>query len=508
MTALPGVPPPRRAARVLALGFALPAAAGACGVFAFAPFYAWPVGIVILALLFGAWTASASPRQAAASGFAFGLAYFLAGVSWVYVSLSEFGDMPAVLAAIATFAFCAYLALFPAIAGWLAVRYGGESRSRRLALAAAAFVGCEWLRGTLFTGFPWLVIGTSQVPSGPLAGFAPWLGVYGVSLAVAAASALLAALALAGSVAMRVRLLVALAALFVAGAAARLPQWTHAAGAPLRVALLQGDVPQQLKWRDEERMRILEAYRRMILDAKARVIVIPETALPAFLDELPPDYLAGIRDHAAREGEDILLGTVERVPHGADFDYYNSLVRITGRGAASYRKRHLVPFGEYIPPGFHWVLAILHIPMTDFSAGASHQPPIEAGGTRFGVAICYEDIFGSEVIDALPAAQAFVNVSNDAWFGSSFAADQHLQASQMRALETGRWMVRSTNTGATAAIDGNGRVVARLPAFTTGTLVTDIVPRDGLTPYARWGNSVALVLVVLLAAGGRFARRR
>ncbi len=506
MTALPGAAPPR-AARAMALGFALPAAAGACGVLAFAPFYAWPVAIVILAVLFGAWSASPSPRRAAIAGYVFGLAYFLAGVSWVYVSLHEFGEMPAILAAIATFAFCAYLAIFPALAGWCAVRFGGPSHARRLTIAAAAFAGFEWLRGTLFTGFAWLDIGSSQVPAGPLAGFAPWLGVYGVSLAAGIAAALLVALVVARGSA-RLGALGGLAAIFALGYVAQVPQWTRPAGPPVRVALVQGNVPQQLKWRDDERERIFEAYRRMILAAKARVIVVPETALPAFLDELPASYVGSLREAAAREGEDVLLGTVERFRHGPDFDYYNSLVRITGSDLASYRKRHLVPFGEYIPPGFHWVLAILHIPMSDFSSGAAHQPPIEAGGVRFGVAICYEDIFGSEVIDALPAAQAFVNVSNDAWFGGSFAADQHLQNSQMRALETGRWMVRSTNTGATAAIDERGRVVSRLPAFTVGTLVAEIVPRDGMTPYARWGNAVALALVVLLAAGAAIIGRR
>jgi apolipoprotein N-acyltransferase len=180
-------------------------------------------------------------------------------------------------------------------------------------------------------------------------------------------------------------------------------------------------------------------------------------------------------------------------------------VNLTEPGQKGYRKRHLVPFGEYIPPGFKWILAILHIPLSDFAVPSEAPRVLAAAGMRFGVAICYEDIFGEEMIQVLPDAQVLVNVSNDAWFGHSFAADQHLQASQMRALETARWMVRSTNTGVTAAIDERGYVVKRLPEFTNATLVQTVVPLEGTTPYVRWGNSAALVLVALIAAAARRA---
>jgi apolipoprotein N-acyltransferase len=500
-------PPIRSAARIVAGALVLPALAGAASVFAFAPFHAWPVEIVSLAVLLGVWAGSGSPRQAWLSGYAFGLGNFLAGISWIFVSLHEFGGMPAILAAIATFVLCAYLAIFPAFAGWIAVRWGAASMGRRLGMAAAAYVALEWLRSTLFTGFPWLNTGTSQAPSSPLAGFAPLLGAYGVSLAVTGAAALAAILVLARAHArVRFHALIALAALFLAGGLVRLVDWTRPAGAPVRVALLQGNVAQEIKWREEVRTRTLLEYRRMIFAADARVVVSPETALPAFLDQLPADYMESLRADARAHGKDILLGTVERTPRDGDADYYNSLVRITGGARESYRKRHLVPFGEYIPPGFSWALAILHIPMSDFSRGRGTQPPIEAGGLRFGVAICYEDMFGEEMIDFLPSAQALVNVSNDAWFGHSLEADQHLQGSQMRALETGRWMVRATNTGVTAAIDERGRVVARLPQFSAGTLYADVVPRMGRTPYSFYGNSAALLLAAIVAFACRRSR--
>lgn len=497
---------------ILARGLGLPLIAGAASVLGFAPFYAWPVPIAALAALFWVWTTSGSPRQAWLSGFAFGLGLFLAGVSWVYISLHVYGAMPAVLAAIATFLFCAYLALFPAIAGWLAVRLAGQDRRLRLAAATGAFALLEWLRGWLFTGFPWLTLGTSQAPSSPLAGFAPVVGAYGVTLAMAAIAAWSVACVIPHLPRRRIAMLGAIAALFAVGGLARFVPWSEPAGAPVTVALLQGNTPQQIKWREDVRTAILLEYRQMIFEAKAPVIVIPETALPAFLDQLPADYVQSLREHARAAGKDILLGTVERTFRGSEFDYYNSLVRLTGDGLQSYRKRHLVPFGEFIPWGFKWVLAILKIPLSDFTSGAAGQAPLTANGTSFAVAICYEDIFGREMVDALPAAQVLLNVSNLAWFGDSLAPEQHLQESQMRAIENGRWMVRSTNTGATAAIDERGRVMGRLPNFTRGTLIYSITPRKGVTPYMLgWdlpalGGALALLILVVISGKRRTPR--
>ena len=496
-------------AAILARGLGVPAIAGAAAILGFAPFYAWPVTIASLAALFLVWRSSGSPLQAALSGYAFGLGLNLAGVSWVFVSLHQFGSMPAPLAAIATFLFCAYLAIFPAAAGWAARRTTASAGLGGAVSMAAWFVVAEWVRGWLFTGFPWLVAGYSQVPSSPLAGFAPVVGVYGVSLAVTVVAACAAA-ALASFAWSRERwtALAGLVLVLGAGALLKLVSWTEPAAAPVTVSLLQGNVLQHLKWREEVRAATLDDYARMTLEAKGRVIVLPETALPAFLDQLPPGYLDSLANHARRDGRDILLGTVERRFAGERFEYFNSVVTLGASPRQSYRKRHLVPFGEFIPNGFGWVLAVLKIPLTDFGRGAAGQPPLEAGGTAWGVAICYEDIFGEEVIDFLPRAGILVNVSNDAWFGESLAADQHLQFSQMRALETGRWMVRSTNTGVTAAIDERGRVVARLPAFVRGTLEASPVPRSGSTPFVRWGNAAALLLAALAIGPAAFRRRR
>ena len=481
----------------------LAALAGAAAVLGFAPFYVWPVPIAALAVLFLLWSHCESPRQAALTGFVFGLGLFLAGVSWVYVSLHVYGQMPALLAGVATLLFCAYLALFPAAAGWLAKRLTPYPGTAAVLLAMpAAFVLLEWVRGWLFSGFPWLVVGYSQVPYGLLAGWAPFVGAYGVSLATAVAAGLVASFALAPRRSRpRVLFGVAFVVWLAGGGAMRQASFTEPVGPPLSVALLQGNVPQDRKWLPEVRDETLRDYLNLIVRSEARVVVLPETALPTFLDALPTGYLEAVRTHAEGAGKTVLIGAVERVFSGRESTYYNSVVDVTQPGAAAYRKRHLVPFGEFIPPGFRWVLSVLNIPLTDFAAGSAQQPPLEAGGTRWAVAICYEDIFGEELASQLPQANLLLNVSNDAWFGRSLAADQHLQFSQMRALETGRWMLRATNTGVTAAIDETGRVVSSLPQFTMAALAASPVPRVGATPYVRWGNGATLLLIAVAIVG-------
>ena len=496
--------------RVLAWGLGVPLLAGALAVGGFAPFYLWYLPFLSLVLLFFVWRSSGSPRQAALSGFAWGLGYFLTGVSWVYVSMHTYGGMPAVMAAIATFAFCAYLAVFPALAGWLAARMAAPGRpALRVFAAAGAMTLAEWIRGWLLTGFPWLGLGTSQVPSSPFAAWAPYVGSYGVTLLLCAIAAIVVMSGRDASSRLRIGFLAAASAALLVGVFLRDVPWTKPAGPPVRVALLQGNVAQQMKWEEDVRTKTLLDYRAMIFAADAQVVVVPETALPAFLDQLPAPYLQSLRDHAREKGKDLFIGTAEREPPGRDgvsTEYYNSLVRIGADGKqASFRKRHLVPFGEFVPWGFRWFVDAMRIPMGDFSRGAKGQAPLVGNGVPFGVAICYEDIFGEEIIEQLPAAKALVNVSNDAWFGESWAADQHLQASQMRALETGRWMVRSTNTGASASIDPSGHVVGRLAPFTSGTLYADVTPMEGMTPYARFGNWPAVLLALLLLV---VARRR
>ncbi len=486
-------------------------AAGALAVGGFAPFDLWPLPLLSLAVLFALQLRAGSMRAGFALGFAWGLGFFIAGVSWIYVSLSVYGGMAPWLAALATLLFCAFLALFPAAAGALQAYPGGHKRwhgspaVRALLLIPLAWGVTEWVRGWIFTGFPWLLVGYSQVPTSPLAGYAPLIGVYGVSWLLASIAALLAwSVTTRGSLARHAWAVAAVVALGVGGQVLRGVEWTTPDGAPTSVALLQGNVPQDMKWRPEKTAATLDTYLRMAAASPAQLIVLPETALPLFESDLPDvyrDWLAGLGRH---NGGDVLAG----LPTGArDGAYYNSVVSFGQAPSQRYHKVHLVPFGEYIPlkPVWGWVIEVLHIPLSDFARGTIDQRPLAIGGQRVAANICYEDAFGEEIIRQLPEASVLVNVSNLAWFGDSLAPWQHTQMSQMRALETGRMMLRATNTGLTAIIDARGHLVAHLPLFTAGSLKGEIQGYAGSTPYVRWGNAPVLALwgmlgIVLLAA--------
>ncbi len=480
----------------------LPAAfvLGALSVAGFAPFGLFPLPFLTLALLFHGWR-DATPARAAKLGYAWGLGFFLAGVSWVYVSLNEFGGMAAPVAAIATLLFCLVLALFPALTGYAFARLRSGRAVVDALLVAALWTLAEWLRGWVFTGFPWLSLGYSQTPPSPLSGFAPLLGVYGVGLLVAFGAA-------AAAFAPRGRAAVLLALLFAAGFVLRGVAFTHAQGEPLRVSLLQGNIPQSLKWDPQRAALSLDTYAALVARTPADLTVLPETALPVFFDELPRELLFDLTRHGP-----VLAGVAVRTRENGQLSgYTNGAVALqregTGFEVQGYAKRHLVPFGEYAPPGFGWFFKLARIPMSDFSAGPPLQPPLAAAGQKLAPTICYEDLFGEELIRALPAATLLVNLSNTAWFGDSLAQPQHLQISQMRALETGRPMLRATNTGMTAAIAADGTVVAVLEPFTTGALVAQVHGHGGTTPYVRYGNVGAVTLALLALLPALLARRR
>jgi apolipoprotein N-acyltransferase len=484
------------------LHFAAAFLLGAAAVLGFAPFQLFPLPILALAALAWLWR-DASPRRAASLGFAFGAGLFLAGVSWVYVSMHVFGGMPPLLAGLAAFLFCCLLALFPALAGFLFARL----RCRRLLpdalLAAAAWTLTEWLRGWVLTGFPWLAFGYAQTPPSPLAGFAPVLGVYGVGF-VAALIAVLLGLTF-GERRHWLQTGAAIVALLAVGAGLMRIEWTQPAGRPLSVSLLQGNIEQSLKWKPERLQQSLDTYLRLARAHPAQLIVLPETALPLMLDQLPRDYVAELRRPALALAGNVLLGIAAQDAQGR---YYNSAVTFSANGPQTYSKQHLVPFGEFTPPAFAWTLALLKIPMSNFTPGAAVQPPLAIAGEKVAVNICYEDVFGEEVIRALPEATLLVNLSNTAWFGDSLAQPQHLQIAQMRALETGRFMLRATNTGMTAIVNPRGRVERMLPPFGEGALLGEVSGYNGATPYVRWGNAAALVLVVAGLVGPLLGLRR
>jgi apolipoprotein N-acyltransferase len=484
--------------------------AGALAVGGFAPLNLWPLPVLSLAGLFGLLVRATTRRAGFLIGFSWGLGLFLTGVSWIYVSLSVYGGMSMWLAGLATLLFCSVLALFPALVGALQARWF-VSPALKLLLGLPLLWGVsEWVRGWVLTGFPWLSLGYSQVPASPLAGYAPVLGVYGVSFVMALIAALLAwSLLSRRHAGPRVWAITAILALGVGGQALRGVVWTTPVGTPTSVALLQGNIAQEMKWQPDKTRATLDSYARMAAAASAQLIVLPETALPLFESELPAAYRARLTAIGQKNGGDILAG----LPTGSlDRAYYNSVISLGRAASQRYHKIHLVPFGEYIPvkSGWGWVITVLHIPLSDFARGAIDQRPLAIGGQQVAVDICYEDAFGEEIIRQLPAATVLVNVSNLAWFGDSFAPWQHAQMSQMRALETGRMMLRATNTGLTAIVNRQGYLLASLPPFTSGSLGGSIQGYAGSTPYVRWGNAPVLALWGLLGMGlllTRFKRR-
>ncbi len=496
---------------------------GAVGVFAFAPFHLWPLALPSLGVLFALWYRGTTVWRAFLLGFSWGLGLFAAGVSWIYVSLHVYGNMPAFLAGSATLLFCCYLALYPALAGalyrWLVSRRNHSAPVALLVLMPASFVAFEYLRGWVVSGFPWLTMGYSQTPGGgieaPLAGYAAIVGAYGLSwlLAISVSAVLLAgvASAVARSKFARIAILASLMVVWGAGFLLLQISWSRPSGKPIMVALLQGNIEQSLKWRDDQRAPTLAAYYQLVTGSQAKLIVLPETALPDLLDRIPSGYVESLRQHALRVGADVLMGVpiVER-PAVAGTQYYlaNSAVSIGTSPSQRYDKQHLVAFGEFVPPLFAWVYRWLQIPLSDFSPRSGESRPMQIAGHKIAINICYEDTFGREIATQLPEAELLLNISNMAWFGASLAADQHAQMSQMRALETARWMLRATNTGATAAINEKGKIVQALPAFTRGALEVDAQPLTGATPYSRWRDTPILMILAICLLSVTLLRRR
>jgi apolipoprotein N-acyltransferase len=477
--------------------------AGALTVAGFAPLAIFPLPFLTLAGLLLIWLRAATPQAAFRTGFVFGAGLFGVGVSWVYVSLHDFGMMPAPLAAIGTLAFCAILSLYPAAAGWGLARLVRAPLSSVLIAFPAAWTLFEWLRGWVFTGVPWLALGYSQVDS-PLAGFAPLIGVYGVSFVTVLCAGLLVVVT-TGCLRARLAGGVALVFAFGLGQLAKQIDWTSPQGAPLKVALLQGNIPQDLKFQGDRYAMTLSIYKRLIEASTGQLVVLPETAIPRFLDTVDPGYLKSIAKIALERRADVLIGVPIRDPGGR---YFNSVVSVGASPSQRYDKSHLVPFGEFVPAGFGWMVRTLAIPLADFSLGPENPRPLALAGQLIAPNICWEDAFGEEIIRQLPEATLLVNVSNVAWFGHSLAPAQHLQISRMRALETGRTLLRATNTGMTAIIDPRGRVLARLPQFTEGILEGEVRGYTGASPYVKVGNTPIVLTCIALLAALAFIRRR
>lgn len=486
------------------------ALSGALTVFSFAPFEIYYLVFVCLGILFYLWQ-DASARFSALLGFVFGLGMFCAGVSWVYISLSTYGGMPLWMGSIAVLGFASVVSIGIAGAAYFSACLIPAGGSPRLALIPFCWVLGEWFKSWFLSGFAWLDMGYTQTPS-PLFALAPIGGVYFISLAVTALSACLVC-----TILMTKKWKPAVFALGIVAVSffADQIQWSTPIGEPIKVGIAQGNVPIDRKWQLQYRDGVIDKLVRLnqTINAEqvADLIVWPETALPLVLQQTDAEFWNSlIKDKSA-----LLTGVVDS-PVAQDSSaeaLYNAAVLYCSPDQQQiYRKRHLVPFGEYLPLRFlfDWVLEYLQLPMSDFSSWQGQQTL--SCGDRFslGLSICYEDAFAAEVRAYSGDANVLVNISEDAWFGDSFAPHQRLQMGQMRARELAKPMVRSANSGPSAFLDERGRVLAQTAQFEVATLVQTVQPQAGDTIFQRFGNWVVYLsgFVLLLLSVKRLKSRR
>jgi apolipoprotein N-acyltransferase len=475
-------------------------AAGAALNLAFAPCSFWPIGVIAPAALF-ALIRGLPPRRAFAAGGAFGAGLFAFGTYWLYTCLHVYGLVPIWLTLVLQTILVAAMSAYPAVLCYLANRlWLKPGAARDWLVLPVLWVLLEWLRGWWLSGFPWLSIGYAMIDS-PLAGWAPIFGVYGVSWASAMmAVAINVVITPAEKFSYRCVAFAGAALAVLAPPLIARHDWTHAQGAPIAIAAVQGAVPQDQKWQVKNRELTLQRYLRLTAEAwGSKLIIWPESALPALANNIK-DYLQRLKEQGRAHDADFVIGLVNY-----QYDtkqYFNGILVLGSDGDGWYYKRHLVPFGEYFPvPAFmrSW-LRLMSLPFDDFSAGSAQQRVLSAAGQKLGLTICYEDAFGSQQLQVLKQATLLVNVTNNAWYGDSTAPHQHLQIARMRALEAGRFLIRAANDGITAVIDAHGKIVARLPQFKEGVLRADVQPMVGLTPYARFGNYPVIIAALSLLA--------
>jgi apolipoprotein N-acyltransferase len=485
-------PPAWRAA---AAELALVAALGALHTFAYVDGDLWPLQLIAVAVL--AWRVGrASVRRAAALGLAFGTAWLCAGTWWLYVSMHRYGGLPALLAALAVLALSLFLSLYLAAAMAAVARWRPRAPLPAALLFAAVWLLAELARGVIFTGFPWVASGYAYVDA-PLAGLAPWLGAYGIG---AVAAFIGAAFGFANLRQGRAWLAPggALAIGLVAAALLGRVDFTVPT-ATLTVSLLQGNVPQQEKFAARFVPEALADTAAQLAAARGELVVGPETVIPVLPAELDDDYWRALLARFDKPGRAAIIG----IPMGdEEVGYTNSALglseaaRLLPSGFYRYDKHHLVPFGEFVPLGFHWFTRLMNIPLGDFNRGPLTAPSFVVAGERVAPNICYEDLFGEELasrfVPSESAPTILANISNIGWFGKTIAVEQHLRISRMRSLELQRPMIRATNTGATAVIDHHGVVTHALAPYTRGTLEGTVEGRLGNTPFAAWAGRFGL----------------
>lgn len=468
--------------------------AGLATVFAFEPFSLPVIAFISLAVLFYFYQSAVSSKQAFLFGLAFGYGLFGAGVSWVYVSLSTYGGMPFWMGSIAVIGFAGLLSIFVGLVGYITVLLVPLAGLTRLFVLPPLWVIFEWLKGWVLTGFPWLEIGYSQTTTWLFA-LAPIGGVYLISFVAAIISCLIAACVIHNQ---RVP---TIAAIFFVGCLSwsfKHIDWSTDVGQPITVGLVQGNVPIEFKWQANQRDKLINLYasqsHQLHAESPVDLFVWPETALPLYRQQTEQAFWNAMvpKDTA------VLAGLLDQI---AENETYNAAILSCDSQQQVYRKRHLVPFGEYLPLRFlfNWVLDYLQLPMSDFSSWNGSQSLSCPGNIDLSLSICYEDAFGSEWRHHLAGATLLVNISEDAWFGDSLAPHQRLQMAQMRAREFSRPLVRSANTGPSVIINQYGEVLASTKQFAQQTLTHTVQPQTGDTWYTRFGNWIVFLSIGIMA---------
>ncbi|SUU37746.1 apolipoprotein N-acyltransferase [Actinobacillus seminis] len=478
---------------------------GGLGVFAFSPFDLW--GVAYLSLLGLIWVVKTPQKKNALCGaFLWGLSFFSIGVSWLNVSINQFGGAPLAVSYLLVVLLAAYLALYPLLFAYLVRRF--EVRS--LALFPAIWTITEFLRGRVFTGFPWLQFGYTQIDT-PFAGLGAIFGVEGLTFFVMWTSAVI--FSLIAAIREKKMLIVAanvLTWIIIGGLSVYAGKLNFIQEQPertLTITLAQGNIEQHLKWDPDYVYQTLDIYQHLIMQhlGKSDLIILPEAALPTLENHIQP-YLQSLHQAAAQSQTEVLIGTVYQDPNSGKvlnsvIDLGNPAMPYQLDTTNRYNKHHLVPFGEYVPLEslLRPLGSVFNLPMSAFQSGAAVQPPLLAKFRHFTTAICYEIIFGNRLRQNLTDQTDFIlTLSNDAWFGRSIGPWQHLQMARMRALELGKPVIRSTNTGISVFIDAKGKIIAQAPQFETTTLTQTVSPTTGKTPYAALGAKPLYFLVAFL----------
>lgn len=480
---------------------------GCLGVLAFAPFHFYPLIFISLAgllLFFG----QSSLKQAFYYGYSYGFGFFGLGIYWVYISLSDFGHAPVFLSLLLTLIFIGLLALFPACAAAL-LNYTFKKNSLfKYGLAfPAIWTLFEWARSWLFTGFPWLLVGNSQTLF-PFKSLAAIGSVYMLSFIVAHISGVLLYLKYCSPF-NRFKGLIYL--LFLIGICASLSfiHWTQPQKKPITVSLIQGNLTPSLKWQPEQ----AENHYQHYLDLSNRhwdnqLLIWPEAAIPSLIFNESAIFHE-LEQITEKHKTGFIIGALYADHDAFSPHYYNAAIGL-GKAKGLYFKHHLVPFGEYFPLAnlTKPILTWLNIPMSDLSAGKLNQDFIHYEDRSISVFICYESIFPDYVRTHALNSDFLLILSDDAWFGQSWAQAQHLQMAQMRAIETGRYVLSTTNNGMTAIIDPEGKMIESIPAYQSGILSSKIESYSGNTPWVKFGPNIYLLICIFSLIIGKILEKR